>query len=93
MDAIRSVLTDEQRRQFKPVAIELKAGEASFHHPRMIHGSYANSTARPRRATVVNVFRDGVRSNSDAPLLAGVPAIPEGQTISGRFFPLLFPGL
>lgn len=93
MDAIQSVLTDEQQALFKPVAIELKAGEASFHHPRMIHGSYANSTARPRRATVVNVFRDGVRSNSDAPLLEGVPAIPRGQTISGRFFPLLFSGL
>lgn len=93
MDAIHSVLTGEQKAMFKPVAIELKAGEASFHHPRMIHGSYANSTARPRRATVVNVFRDGVRSNSDSPLLEGVPAIPKGQPMSGRFFPLLFSGL
>jgi len=93
MDAIQSVLTDEQRAMFRPLAIELKAGEASFHHPRMIHGSYANSTARPRRATVVNVFRDGVRSNSDSPLLEGVPAIPKGQPMSGRFFPLLFSGL
>jgi ectoine hydroxylase-related dioxygenase (phytanoyl-CoA dioxygenase family) len=93
MDAIRSVLTGEQRRQFKPVAVELKAGEASFHHPRMIHGSYANTTARPRRATVVNVFRDGVLSNSDDPPLAGVPAIPKGRPMDGRFFPLLFPGL
>lgn len=92
MDAIRSVLTDEQRAGFKPVAVELKAGEASFHHPRMIHGSYANSTARPRRATVVNVFRDGVRSNSDSPLLGGVPAIPKGRPVGGRFFPLLFSG-
>jgi ectoine hydroxylase-related dioxygenase (phytanoyl-CoA dioxygenase family) len=93
MDAIRSVLTDEQKAMFKPVAIELKAGEASFHHPRMIHGSYANATDRPRRATVVNVFRDGVRSDSDAPLLEGVPAIPKGRPVGGRFFPLLFPGL
>jgi ectoine hydroxylase-related dioxygenase (phytanoyl-CoA dioxygenase family) len=90
MDAIQSVLTREQQRRFKPVAIELKAGEASFHHPRMIHGSYANDTDRPRRATVVNVFRDGVRSNSDAPPLAGVPAIPAGEPMGGRFFPLLF---
>jgi ectoine hydroxylase-related dioxygenase (phytanoyl-CoA dioxygenase family) len=90
MDAIQSVLTDEQREMFRPVAIELKAGEASFHHPRMIHGSYANDTDRPRRATVVNVFRDGVRSNSDAPPLQGVPAIPKGQPMGGRFFPLLF---
>ena len=93
MDAIQSVLTDEQQALFKPVAIELKAGEASFHHPRMIHGSYTNSTARPRRATVVNVFRDGVRSNSDSHLLAGVPAIPRGQPMGGQFFPLLFAGL
>lgn len=93
MDAIQSVLTDEQRAMFKPVAIELKVGEASFHHPRMLHGSYANSTDRPRRATVINVFRDGVRSNSDSPLLEGVPAIPKGQTMSGRFFPLLLSGL
>jgi ectoine hydroxylase-related dioxygenase (phytanoyl-CoA dioxygenase family) len=89
MDSIMTVLTDEQREQFRPVAIELKAGEASFHHPRMIHGSYENRSDRPRRATVVNVFRDGVRSNSDDPPLEGVPAIPKGDKMQGQFFPLL----
>jgi ectoine hydroxylase-related dioxygenase (phytanoyl-CoA dioxygenase family) len=93
MEAIQSVLTEEQKSLFKPVAVELKAGEASFHHPRMIHGSYANETGRPRRATVINVFRDGVRSNSDAPPLEGVPAIPKGEPMGGQFFPLLFGGL
>jgi hypothetical protein len=39
---------------------------------------------------VINVFRDGVVSASDEPLLAGVPAIPAGKKIDGRFFPLLF---
>src|SRR5438132_11635369 len=53
MDAIRTVLSPEQAERFKPVAIELKKGEASFHHPLMVHGSYANSTDRPRRATVI----------------------------------------
>ena len=90
MDSIQSVLTDEQKEKFRPVAMELKAGECSFHHPRMIHGSFANSTARPRRATVINVFRDGVRSNSAAPPLEGVPPIPKGEPMGGRFFPLLF---
>jgi ectoine hydroxylase-related dioxygenase (phytanoyl-CoA dioxygenase family) len=90
MEAIRAVLTPEQERAFRPVAVELKAGEASFHHPRMIHGSYANETERPRRAAVVNVFRDGVRSASDAPPLEGVPSIPAGEPMGGRFFPLLF---
>ena len=38
---------------------------------------------------VINVFRDGVRSDSDEPLLEGVPPIPAGQTMGGQFFPLL----
>ena len=90
MDSIQSVLTDEQREMFKPVAMELKKGESSFHHPRMIHGSYANRTDRPRRGTVINVILDGVMSNSDGPLLEGVPVIPVGEKMGGQFFPLLF---
>jgi hypothetical protein len=86
MNSIQSVLTDEQKENFKPVAIELKRGEASFHHPLMVHGSFENKTDRPRRAAVLNVFRDGVRSNSDQPLLAGVPAIPIGNKLQGQFF-------
>lgn len=89
MDIVLDSLTPEQRDEFKPVAIELKAGECSFHHPLMVHGSYANQTARPRRAVVINAFRDGVVSASDAPLLEGVPPIPTGQKIEGQFFPLL----
>jgi hypothetical protein len=90
MEAVKDVLTGEQKAAFKPVAIELKKGEASFHHPLMIHGSYENRADRPRRATVINVFRDGVKSASNAPLLEGVPAIAAGGKIEGQFFPLLF---
>jgi ectoine hydroxylase-related dioxygenase (phytanoyl-CoA dioxygenase family) len=90
MNSIQAVLTEEQQEQFKPVAIELKKGEASFHHPLMVHGSFENSTDIPRRATVINVFRDGVVSDSDTPPLAGVPVIPAGEKMQGQFFPLLF---
>jgi ectoine hydroxylase-related dioxygenase (phytanoyl-CoA dioxygenase family) len=90
MHAIQTVLSDEQKRQFRPVAIELKKGECSFHHPLMVHGSYENRTAGPRRATVINAFRDGVRSASSEPLLEGVPPVPDGQTMDGQFFPLLY---
>ncbi|MGH9968817.1 MAG: phytanoyl-CoA dioxygenase family protein [Pyrinomonadaceae bacterium] len=90
MEAIQAVLTEEQKQHFKPVAIELKRGEASFHHPLMVHGSYENSTERPRRAAVINVFSDGVYSASDQQPLDGVPAIPKGGRMEGRFFPLLF---
>jgi ectoine hydroxylase-related dioxygenase (phytanoyl-CoA dioxygenase family) len=90
MDAVLESLTPAQRAEFKPVAIELKAGECSFHHPLMVHGSYANNTHRPRRAVVLNAFRDGVTSASAEPLLEGVPPVPVGTKMGGQFFPLLF---
>ncbi|PYS46930.1 MAG: phytanoyl-CoA dioxygenase family protein [Acidobacteria bacterium] len=90
MDAIQTVLTAEQKEKFKPVAMELKKGEASFHHPLMVHGSFENRTAHERRAIVINVFRNDVRSASDAPLLEGVPPVPVGEKMDGQFFPLLF---
>lgn len=91
MEAIREVLNDEQWDQFnRPVAAELKAGECSFHHPLMVHGSFENRIDRPRRAAVVNVFRDGVCSDSNDSLLAGVPPIAQGERMQGQFFPLLY---
>ena len=90
MDTIQGLLNEQQRREFKPKAIELKKGECSFHHPLMVHGSFENRTDRPRRAAVINVVRDGVQSFSDQPLLEGVPPIPVGEKLGGQFFPLLF---
>lgn len=92
MDAIQTVLSDDRRQQFRPVPIELKKGQCTFHHPLMVHGSYENTTDRQRRAAVVNLFRDGVRSDADRPLLAGVPPIPRGEKMAGQFFPLLYEG-
>ena len=92
MEAIRGSLPVALQDKFNPVAVELKKGEASFHHARTMHGSGPNDTQRPRRATVINVFKDGVMSNADEPLLAGVPVIPRGQKMQGQFFPFLFAG-
>jgi len=91
MDAIRNVLNSEQWQQFnRHVPVELKAGECVFHHPLTIHGSFENRTANPRRAAVINSVLDGVRSESDEPLLAGIPVIPPGQALGGQFFPMLY---
>ena len=91
MDAIQNALSEEQWQQFnRHVPVELKAGQCVFHHPLTIHGSFENRTANPRRAVVMNVILDGVRSESDQPLLAGVPVIPPGQPLRGQFFPLLY---
>ena len=89
MNAIQSVLDDQQKAHFRPVPVEFAKGHASFHHSLTIHGSYANRSDRPRRGLVINVFRDGVISDSDEPLLKGVPPVPKGEKMDGRFFPLL----
>jgi len=92
MDAVQSVLSDQQKQQFKPLPVEVRRGCAAFHHPLMVHGSFENRTDRPRRAAVINVMLDGVKSDSDQPLLEGVPVIPKGDPVAGQFFPLLHDG-
>lgn len=89
MDAIQTILNEDQRDAFKPVPMELKRGEAVFHHPLMVHGSYANTSERPRRALVLNVILDGVYSDTDETLLEGIPIVPKGKKLDGQFFPLL----
>jgi len=90
MDSIRDVLSDDQAIAFQtPTPIELKAGQIVFHHPLTVHGSFENRTSRSRKATVVNLISDGVTSQTNEPLLSGVPVIPKGQPIQGQFFPLL----
>ena len=39
---------------------------------------------------MVNVFADGTLSDSDEALLTGVPVIPKGEKMGGKFFPLIF---
>ena len=90
MNGIMNYLTDEQKEGFNPVPIELKKGFATFHHPLMVHGSYENKSNKPRRAFVLNVFADGTISNTNDELLKGVPKIPKGKKMQGKFFPLLY---
>lgn len=91
MNGLMDDLNEEQKKRFKnPVAIELKKGYGTFHHPLMVHGSYENRSKNSRRAFVINVFADGTVSNTDDELLSGVPPIPKGNKIEGKFFPLLF---
>jgi ectoine hydroxylase-related dioxygenase (phytanoyl-CoA dioxygenase family) len=95
MDAIRDALTLEQVREFdNKVPVAMRAGEASFHHPLLMHGSYENRSKRSRRATLINVFSDGVVSNREddginAPGADNYPRVPKGQPMGGDYYPLL----
>lgn len=90
MMGIMNYLTPQQQKEFKPVPVTTKAGEAIFHHPLTLHGSAENKSDRPRRAFVVNVFADGVVSDTNDHLLEGVPVVPKGEKMEGQFFPLLY---
>ena len=91
IQGIKDFLNHEQKKQFEhPQYAEVKAGEAIFHHSLTLHGSGENKSDKPRRAFVINAFADGVTSDSNDPLLAGVPAINKGNKMQGQFFPLLY---
>jgi ectoine hydroxylase-related dioxygenase (phytanoyl-CoA dioxygenase family) len=93
MDGLKIFLDDRQKETLShSIPIEMKKGHATFHHPLLVHGSFENSSDRPRRAFVLNVFADGTWSDSDEPLLEGVPAFRKGEKIEGQFFPLLYEG-
>ena len=90
MESIAEALGPQQAEAISnPAHVPMKKGECSFHHPLTVHGSTRNVSPHPRRATVINVIRDGVRSATEEPLLAGTPAIPKGECLGGQFFPLL----
>ena len=60
-----------------------------------MHGSFENRSPSQRRATVINVFGEGVVSNLDfdtvnAPGTKNYPAIPVGEKMRGSYYPLLF---
>ena len=87
---IMDYLNEEQKLEFKPIPVEVKAGEAIFHHSLTLHGSGENRSQQARRAFVINVFADGVKSDADSPMLEGVPVVPKGEKMQGQFFPLLY---
>ena len=94
MASVRQVLSPQQIADFdRKFPVVLKKGEATFHHPLMMHGSYANRSNQQRRATVINVLADGVMSNfegEDSPGTTNFPMLPKGQKMKGDFYPVLF---
>jgi ectoine hydroxylase-related dioxygenase (phytanoyl-CoA dioxygenase family) len=95
MEAVREVLDEEQVTIFeKKVANVLPRGYASFHHPLLMHGSYANNSERPRRAVVLNAMGSKTLGNTAnyqrMEALHSFPSMEQSQVLDGRYFPLLF---
>lgn len=89
IDDLHASLSEDQVAEFKPVPIELAAGEASIHHSHTIHGSNQNHSDRSRCGLVLNYMAADTRSASDEPLLKHVPAVASGSIIDGAHFPIV----
>lgn len=90
MEAVKEILTPEQREAFRPEPMILKAGECSFHDCLTIHGSYGNRADHPRRAVVLNFMHPETRSaDGTKPLLEHTPIVSEGEVIEGVNFPVV----
>jgi ectoine hydroxylase-related dioxygenase (phytanoyl-CoA dioxygenase family) len=90
MDAVKEILTPEQRELFRPEPMILRAGECSFHDCFTIHGSYGNRADHPRRAVVLNFMHPETRSaDGTRPLLEHTPIVPMGEVIQGTHYPIV----
>ena len=88
LEAIRAHLPAAARWQ--PVAVPVRAGQATIHHSHTLHGSDCNRSDRWRRAAVCNYIGPEVRvADGSEPLLRGVPPLPTGALVDGEFFPLV----
>ncbi|MFC0181891.1 Phytanoyl-CoA dioxygenase (PhyH) [Pseudarcicella hirudinis] len=97
MNAVKEILDKDQLISFEnKVANVLPKGYASFHHPLTMHGSYENSSARPRRAVVLNAMNYKTLGNTEGynriDALKSFPDMHQDTLLDSRYFPLLFDG-
>jgi ectoine hydroxylase-related dioxygenase (phytanoyl-CoA dioxygenase family) len=90
MDAVKAFLEPQQAAAFRPVPLEVAAGECLFHDAHTVHGSHGNASDEPRRGIALNYMKPDTRSaSSERPLLTGVPIVPAGSVIEGDYFPIV----
>jgi len=80
--------------QAKMVPMNMKAGQASFHHCLTFHGSYENRSDRPRRCVISHFLNGHSRYVADKdPYGKGKGhevTVDDGEVVSGENFPLVF---
>lgn len=90
LEAIRAHLP--AAAAWRPVAVPVRAGQATIHHSHTLHGSDRNRSDRWRRAAVLNYMGGHVRvADGSGPLLRGTAPLPAGALVEGECFPLVWP--
>lgn len=90
LGAIQSLLTPEQKAEFRDVPLPMKKGWCVFMSPYLLHASGENTTEDVRRALSVTLMKSGVKTETSDPVLPGVPAIKKGKKLDGPCFPVLY---
>jgi len=89
LEAIRAHLPPELA--WNPVAVPVRAGQATIHHSHTLHGSDQNRSDHWRRACVLNYMGPHVRvANGKEPLLRGARRLPRGAIVEGDDFPIVW---
>ena len=63
--ALQDLVSEEQKAQWNPVPVELKAGDCTWHHGLTFHFTRPNTTEHIRRAFVTIYIPDGVTYAAD----------------------------
>lgn len=81
-------------KSFAPIPLEMKAGQVSFHHAMLIHGSGPNHSARPRRSMTVHLMAGETRYNagtsSDGHMNVQLSKPKDGDIFKGEWFPVAY---
>ena len=90
--ALFDLLTDEQKAQWNPVAVVLKAGSCTFHHGLTFHYTNANTTRQTRRALVTIYIPEEItyaaEEKMDNPFSETITS-QKGEPLRGTRFPRL----
>lgn len=89
-DALYNMLSDEQKAQWNPDPLPIKAGDCTWHHGLTFHYTNGNSTDVPRRVLTIIYIPDGVNYAADEKMPhAFTPTITskKGEPLRGTAFP------
>lgn len=89
---VDELLSDEQKAAWNPVAVELKAGDCTWHHGLTWHFTKPNTTNEIRRALVTIYIPEGINYAAEEKMehvLTPTITSKKGEPLRGTAFPLL----
>jgi len=89
---VDELLSDEQKAKWHPTAVELKAGDCTWHHGLTWHYTNPNTTNEIRRALVTIYIPEGINYAAEEKMehvLTPTITSRKGEPLRGTAFPVL----